>query len=120
MKNTIKDRYSKKEDLSLWIIYFIECLETLCERLKIKIESSENNTEKQISPIQTDGEIINDRQEKILVFIEKKNSARMSNLLEAIPDVPRPTLSLDLADLVQKGLLDKHGQGRGTFYKLKA
>lgn len=67
------------------------------------------------------GQAINPRQETALLFLHLDNHTRITNrdLKRLFPDVHPETIRRDLADLVQKGILLKQGQKRGSYYVLK-
>ncbi len=64
---------------------------------------------------------INPRQEYALDFLINRVNPRITNkdLQELCPDVHAETIRRDLADLVNKGVLIKMGQKRGSYYVLK-
>lgn len=67
------------------------------------------------------GHEVNPRQESALDFLIHRQNPRITNkdLQELCPDVHPETLRRDLADLVNKGVLLKMGQKRGSYYVLK-
>lgn len=67
------------------------------------------------------GNEINPRQENALDYLINRANPRITNkdLQELCPDVHAETIRRDLADLVNKGLLIKMGQKRGSYYVLK-
>ncbi len=68
-----------------------------------------------------DGQEINPRQEAALVYLHEGPRSRITNsdLKQLFPDVHAETLRRDLADLVEKGIFEKKGQKRGSYYVLK-
>ncbi len=64
---------------------------------------------------------VNPRQELALDFLINRANPRITNkdLQELCPDVHAETIRRDLADLVNKGILIKMGQKRGSYYVLK-
>ncbi|MEL6402900.1 MAG: ATP-binding protein [Chloroflexota bacterium] len=64
---------------------------------------------------------INERQEAALVFLHTDNRSRITNgdLKDLFDDVHPETLRRDLSDLVEKEILVKLGQKRGSYYMLK-
>ncbi len=66
-------------------------------------------------------EEVNPRQEYALDFLINRGNPRITNkdLQELCPDVHAETLRRDFADLVNKGILIKMGQKRGSYYVLK-
>ncbi|GAB4571862.1 MAG: ATP-binding protein [Anaerolineae bacterium] len=67
------------------------------------------------------GQEINPRQEYALDFLINRGNPRITNkdFQELCPDVHAETLRRDFADLVNKGILVKMGQKRGSYYVLK-
>lgn len=67
------------------------------------------------------GQAINERQEAALVFLHTGNNSRITNgdLKELFGDIHPETLRRDLSDLVEKDILVKLGQKRGSYYMLK-
>ena len=67
------------------------------------------------------GTEVNPRQEYALDFLINRGNPRITNkdLQELCPDVHQETIRRDLADLVNKGILIKMGQKRGSYYVLK-
>jgi len=65
------------------------------------------------------GAEINPRQMKVLRFLEKSDRITNSQYRDLCPDVTSETLRLDLRDLVEKGLLLKIGDKKGTYYVKK-
>jgi ATP-dependent DNA helicase RecG len=62
---------------------------------------------------------MNERQAKALNYIKQHERIRSRDYQELCPDVSPETLRLDLADLVDRGVLLKIGQKRGTYYIFK-
>ena len=62
---------------------------------------------------------LNDRQIKAMTFVHEHGRLTMHNFQNLTEDISLETLRLDLVDLVDKGLLLKIGDKRGTFYILK-
>lgn len=103
------------EDVSLWVIFFLESIEVVIERLKAKVKVLETCD---LHGIQQASLQINDRQEKILDYVRENETARISQLMELFEGTSRATISNDLSFLVDSNLLFQHGRGRGTFYKV--
>jgi ATP-dependent DNA helicase RecG len=66
------------------------------------------------------GQRINPRQESALVYLHQKTNSRItnSNLKSMFPKVHPETIRRDLVDLVNKDILKKMGQKRGSYYIL--
>lgn len=69
-----------------------------------------------------EGTPINPRQEAALNFLHQQGQSRITNsdLKAMFPDVHPETIRRDLVDLVNKAILVKMGQKRGSYYVLKA
>ncbi len=104
-----KNRYSSKEDISLWLVYFLDCLENMTRRLDMKLDSKETSIVDMA---------LNDREQKIITLLQTNHTVRVADILKQFPEIKRPTLSLDLLNLIKQGKILKYGEGRGTFYRL--
>ena len=62
---------------------------------------------------------LNERQARALAYIQQHQRIRSRDYQDLCPDVSPETLRLDLADLVERGILLKIGRKRGTYYILK-
>ncbi len=62
---------------------------------------------------------MNERQLRALQFVQREGRITNKDYRELCPDVSAETLRLDLVDLVEKGLLLKIGDKKGTYYVLK-
>jgi ATP-dependent DNA helicase RecG len=67
------------------------------------------------------GHEVNQRQEKALNYLHQTDNTRITNsdLKEFFPDVHPETIRRDLVDLVDKHILKKMGQKRGSYYVLQ-
>ncbi|MFN6943961.1 MAG: Fic family protein [Cytophagaceae bacterium] len=100
-----KNRYKKTEKIDKWILFFIDCLVTLIQRLEAKYE--------RYSKLKKD---LNERQQEVLSFIKKKKKVQMSEVGEAFKNHSRNTLKKDLTYLTNEGLIFKTGTLKGTRY----
>lgn len=64
-------------------------------------------------------ERLNERQIKAIQFLRENTRITNKDLRDLCPEVSAETLRLDMADLVDKGMVIKIGDKRGTFYMLK-
>ncbi|MEJ5312297.1 MAG: ATP-binding protein [Anaerolineae bacterium] len=62
---------------------------------------------------------MNERQAKALAYLQKNERITNRDYQALCPDVTAETLRLDLADMVERGVLLKIGEKRGTYYILK-
>ena len=63
---------------------------------------------------------VNGRQAKALAYVQEHGAITLSAYRVICPQWSDETLRLDLADLVERGLLSKNGRNRGTRYTLTA
>jgi len=63
--------------------------------------------------------VMNERQARALTFIRENGSITNRDYRQLCPDVSPETLRLDLADLVDRGILLKIGAKKGTYYIIK-
>ena len=100
-----KDRYTKAEKIDKWVLFFLDCLVTLIQRLEAKYE--------QYSKLKKD---LNERQQEILSFIKKMGKVQIGEVEEAFGRYSRNTLKKDLTYLTKEGLILKTGTLKGTRY----
>ncbi len=62
---------------------------------------------------------MNERQMRAMAFIKKNGRITSRDYQALCPHVSPETLRLDLVDLIDKGLLLKIGDKKGTYYILK-
>ena len=100
-----KDRYKENERIDAWVLFFMQCLITLTERLEAKYET--------YSKLKT---ALNKRQQEVLDYIGEHEPAKVGDIEKALKQYSRNTLKKDLAFLVKEGLLLKTGDRKGTRY----
>lgn len=100
-----KNRYTENEKIDKWIVYFLDCLLTLIQRLEAKYRLYSKLTKE-----------LNNRQQAILEFAKRLKAIRIVEVEEAFKEYSRNTLKKDLAYLVKEGLLLKTGERKGTRY----
>lgn len=100
-----KNRGKESERIDSWILFFLECMVLLIQRLDAKYETYRK--------LKT---VLNERQQLVLAYIKDKKNAQVGELASQLKDYSRNTLKKDLAYLVKEGLLLKTGEGRGVRY----
>jgi Fic family protein len=103
-----KNRGKSSERMDKWILFFVESMTTLTQRLAAKYETY-NQLEKGL----------NERQQKILQLIKKNKKAKIKDIDEAFPTYSRNTLKKDVALLLNEGMILKVGEGRAVTYHVK-
>ncbi|KAA1239307.1 Fic family protein [Aquimarina sp. RZ0] len=100
-----KNRYNENEKIDKWIVFFLDCMVTLIQRLEKKYETYKK-LEKEL----------NERQKEVLEFIKEIKKVSISDLEKAFTNHSRNTLKKDLFYLVNEGLILKTGELKGTRY----
>lgn len=103
-----KNRGKTEERIDKWILFFMECMTILTNRLAAKY-TTYSQLEKGL----------NERQQQIVQLLKKNKKAKIKDIDEAFPGYSRNTLKKDVALLVKEGMLLKVGEGRGVTYYLK-
>lgn len=103
-----KNRGKKEEQIDKWILFFLDCMILLTQRLEAKY--------KMYSKLSKE---LNERQQKILQYIKKQKKVQISEVENAFEYYSRNTLKKDLAYFVNEGLLIKTGEKKGVKYHIK-
>lgn len=105
-------------DLTSWLEYFtlgiaieFNRVKTLVQKLSLDLHLKSTIGGKQIT--------LSERQIKLVEYIERYGEISMGNVRDLLPDVSDDTILRDLRDLVEKKLLFKKGQTKGSKYYLK-
>lgn len=99
-----KHRYSDKEDITKWIIFFLDSVENLIMRLQAQLNQQEPNLN------------INPRQKQILDHVKASQGLKIGDICKAFSNISRSTIANDLKLLVSQSLIKSSGQRKGTFY----
>ena len=108
LMETQKFRGTENEILDKWVIFFLNCLINLTDKLKVKYETYNN------LKVST-----NDRQKEVLAFINQHKTIQIKDLENGLSQYSRNTLKKDLQYLVKEGLILTTGSGRGVKYHVK-
>ena len=100
-----KNRGTEQEIIDQWTLYFLGSLEVLTRKLTEKHER-----------YQSKGPYLNERQKNILAVIQKQEPLKVSDISRLLDQYSINTIKKDLQYMVQEGLIEKLGQGRGTIY----
>lgn len=119
----ILDMVCKQTDqnIALWVEWFVKLLEKSLDDTLIKIESIQIKAKFWDKHINTK---FNERQKKVILkmlsYLPSKFEGGMRvNKYMSLTKSKRLTASRDIADLVEKGIFESFGQGRGVYYELK-
>ncbi len=103
-----KNRYNNKEKIHEWLLFFLDNLVELINKLEAKFKI-----------YQTKGGYLNERQKKILNAIKKLQPVGLSDVADCFPKLSRNTLKKDISYLLHQLMLEQIGRGRATMYVLK-
>lgn len=101
-------------DLTVWLEYFTQCLGQELSRIKEQIESIsiDSKLKKKLGgPV-----MLTDRQLKIIEYIQKTGYFENRAFESLFPMVSEDTVLREIQDLVDKGILKKHGVTKGVKY----
>ena len=101
-----QNRYKDNERINGWVLYFMQSLIVLTERLDAKYDT--------YSKLKT---ALNKRQQQVLDFIRDNEPAQVGDIEKALKE-SRNTLKKDLSYLVREKLLLKTGDRRGSRYHI--
>lgn len=107
LMNGQKNRGTDNERIDLWLIFFLESLKTLTEKLEQKYDVFKSK-----------GGYLNDRQKQIKDFITNNQPIKISNVANQFPEIGLSTLKKDLQYLRDEQVLTMIGKGKGTVYVL--
>jgi Fic family protein len=103
-----KDRYSDSERINAWVMFFLDSIYTLIQRLEQKYDI-----------FKTKGGYLNDRQKRIREFIEKNQPIKLNDLVQAMSEITIHTLKKDLQYMKIEQIIVSIGKNRGTIYSIK-
>lgn len=107
LMNGQKDRGTDNERIDSWLIFFLESLKTLTEKLEQKYDVFKSK-----------GGYLNDRQRQIKDFITNNQPIKISDLAKQFPQITVSTLKKDLQYLRDEQVLTMIGKGKGSVYVL--
>jgi len=107
LMNGQRNRGTDSERIDLWLIFFLESLKTLTEKLERKYDV-----------FKFKGGYLNDRQKQIKDFISNNQPIKVSDLAKQFPEIGLSTLKKDLRYLRDEQVLTMIGKGKGSVYVL--
>jgi len=106
---TQQNRGTDKEIIGDWVLFFLDSLQTLTQRLEQKYAAYKEK-----------GSYVNERQKRIIEYIEKKQPVKLGDIHLYYNDVSIHTLKKDLQYLAEQKLIMKTGEKKGTVYMMIA
>ncbi|MDY0123773.1 Fic family protein [Sulfurimonas sp.] len=109
------------QDITIWMQWFVKLLEISIDETLQKVEVVQTKAKFWDKHRDTQ---LNDRQKKVILKMlsylpEKFEGGMRVNKYMSLTKSQRLTASRDIADLVQKGIFESFGKGRGVYYELK-
>jgi Fic family protein len=98
-------RYSSEEIIDKWILFFLESLETLINKL-----------EEKYSTYKSKGPYLNERQRTVLNFIRKNEPVKTADVADFMDQESRHTIKKDMLYLHREAVIKKIGKGKATIY----
>ena len=108
LMNAQQHRYSNKEIIDGWILFFLNSLESLIKKLEVKYDEFKKK-----------GPYLNDRQRRVIDFIKNNEPIRISDISKTLNDISQNTIKKDILYLRKENIISKIGKGRGTLYVMK-
>ncbi len=100
-----KNRGTENERIDKWLVFFLESLKTLTQKL-----------EKKYNVFKSKGGYLNERQKQLKEFITGNQPIKVSDLAKQFPDIQLSTLKKDLRYLRDEQVLTMIGKGKGSVY----
>lgn len=104
-----RNRYKAEERIDKWILFFLDSLGELIQKLEHKLKEYRNL-----------GGYMNERQKEILNYIQKNQPIKLGDVTKELPQYSAATIKKDLQYLVNEFEIEKLGNNRGTVYKIKS
>ncbi|MCC7331234.1 MAG: Fic family protein [Flavobacteriales bacterium] len=102
-----KNRGTDEERINQWLIFFLESLKTLTDKLEQKYDVFKSK-----------GGYLNNRQKLLRDFITVNQPIKVSDLAKQFPEIGLSTLKKDLQYLRDEQVLTMIGKGKGSVYVL--
>lgn len=108
------------QDITVWIQWFVHLLENSIDDTLIKVQTVQSKAKFWDKHRDTK---LNDRQKKVILKMlsylpEKFEGGMRVNKYMSLTKSQRLTASRDISDLVQKGIFEGFGKGRGVYYEI--
>lgn len=104
-----RNRYKPEERIDKWILFFLDSLGELIQKLEHKLKDYRNL-----------GGYLNERQKEVLQYIQKNQPIKFGDLAKDLPQYSAAIIKKDLQYLVREFELEKLGNNRGTIYTIKS
>jgi Fic family protein len=103
-----KYRFTKKEKIDTWILFFLDCLQEMIDLLNKKYDVYKDQ-----------GGYLNPRQKKVLEVIRSNQPVKFGDIAAALPAFSKNTIKKDLVYLLNEHQVESLGRNKGTVYYIK-
>lgn len=93
------------EDVTEWIMFFLNCLSNIQSQLMTKLQKSGLET------------LLSSKEQSIYTIIQNRPNIQSGEISEKLA-IPAPTVKRILSELLKKGLIEKQGKGRNVSYTI--
>ena len=94
------------EEVTVWINFFLNCLSSIQKQLLMKLEQSGLETQ------------LSHKEKSIYTIIQNRPNIQSGEIAIKL-GIPAPTVKRILSELLNKGLIEKQGNGRNVSYSIK-
>ena len=103
-----KNRNKENENISKWILYFLDKLSVLTQRLDAKYDVFKSN-----------GGYLNERQKEIKEYLIKNQPLKISDIAKRFESININTIKKDLQYMKKEQIIISVGKGKGTVYLIE-
>ncbi len=100
-----KNRNNENEEISKWVLYFLDKLSILTQRLEAKYDLFKSK-----------GGYLNERQKELKNYLKKNQPLKISDFAKRFSDISINTLKKDLQYMKKEQIIRSIGKGKGTVY----
>jgi len=100
-----KNRNKENENISKWILYFLDKLSVLTKRLDAKYDVFKSK-----------GGYLNERQKEIKEYLKKNQPLKISDIAKRFEKINVNTIKKDLQYMKKEQIITSIGKGKGTVY----
>ena len=100
-----KNRNKENENISKWVLYFLDKLHILTQRLDAKYDVYKSK-----------GGYLNERQKEIKKYLKENQPLKISDLAKRFENININTIKKDLQYMKKEQIISSVGKGKGTIY----